>query len=465
MTEEDKHKPEVFVCDAIMGSGKTESAITYIREHPNEKFIYITPYLSEASRIKESCPEADFVEPARNVPGAGFRKIKHIAALINAGKNITSTHAAFTRYTAEMLDDIRRHGYTIIIDEALDILTAYKLSKLDEEMLIDGGYLVKTKNGYTTAGCRTYSTDGTGLFASVIDLVSRRECLSVFEGDQHGNALLFWLLPRRFISAFDKVIVMTYMIEGQEIGVYLKASGYDYKKIGVARDTDGTYRFGKFQEYIPEYVKSLKDKIHILDHKKLNALGEPENAFSMSWLQRDEENQRKAKNALGNLYKNIWSADGGKRHMMWGTFKGYEEKFRGRGMKKSYLVFNARAMNGYRDKTHLAYLANVYINTGHRNLFVKLGVPIDGDAYALSTLIQWVWRSAIRDGKDIWLYLPSSRMRKLLANWIDEVSKGGGAVCASTDSTSASTAESSVLQMATPVMSPAKDATALCPCA
>ena len=37
-------------------------------------------------------------------------------------------------------------------------------------------------------------------------------------------------------------------------------------------------------------------------------------------------------------------------------------------------------------------------------------------------MIQWIWRSAIRDGGEVYLYIPSSRMRMLLINWIDEIS-------------------------------------------
>ena len=51
-------------------------------------------------------------------------------------------------------------------------------------------------------------------------------------------------------------------------------------------------------------------------------------------------------------------------------------------------------------------------------------------SYSLSVLIQWIWRSAIRDGEEIWIYIPVQRMRELLEQWIDEVSSGvvGGAV-------------------------------------
>ena len=49
------------------------------------------------------------------------------------------------------------------------------------------------------------------------------------------------------------------------------------------------------------------------------------------------------------------------------------------------------------------------------------GVNVLEDKYALSVMIQWIWRSAIRDGKEVWIYIPSKRMRNLLKDWIEEV--------------------------------------------
>jgi hypothetical protein len=40
------------------------------------------------------------------------------------------------------------------------------------------------------------------------------------------------------------------------------------------------------------------------------------------------------------------------------------------------------------------------------------------DAYALTELIQWVWRSRVRKGQPITLYLPNPRMRRLMAEWL-----------------------------------------------
>ena len=50
-------------------------------------------------------------------------------------------------------------------------------------------------------------------------------------------------------------------------------------------------------------------------------------------------------------------------------------------------------------------------------------ISVNEDGYALSEMLQFIWRSAIRDGKEIWVYIPSIRMRTLLKEWIDQNSK------------------------------------------
>ena len=57
-----------------------------------------------------------------------------------------------------------------------------------------------------------------------------------------------------------------------------------------------------------------------------------------------------------------------------------------------------------------------------KNFFISRGVDVDENSYVLGEFIQWIWRSAIRDGEDIYIYIPSERMRKLLQKYFDMLS-------------------------------------------
>jgi len=68
-------------------------------------------------------------------------------------------------------------------------------------------------------------------------------------------------------------------------------------------------------------------------------------------------------------------------------------------------------------------MLNVFPHFSITSYFNDKGISIDNDNYALSILLQWIWRSRIRNATDtdenrkIDLYLPSRRMRELLIKW------------------------------------------------
>ena len=69
--------------------------------------------------------------------------------------------------------------------------------------------------------------------------------------------------------------------------------------------------------------------------------------------------------------------------------------------------------------TSVAYLINVFYNPLIKSYFESMGVPIYEDLYALSQMAQWMWRSRIREGEPIHVFVPSERMRGLLKRWLD----------------------------------------------
>lgn len=100
---------------------------------------------------------------------------------------------------------------------------------------------------------------------------------------------------------------------------------------------------------------------------------------------------------------------------------------RGKGYTKAFLTFNAKATNNYRNRDCLVYIANIFMNVNEKKFYQMHGIDVNEDMYALSIMVQWIWRSAIRDGKEIYIYIPSRRMRTLLVDWIDSLTKGGNA--------------------------------------
>ena len=51
--------------------------------------------------------------------------------------------------------------------------------------------------------------------------------------------------------------------------------------------------------------------------------------------------------------------------------------------------------------------------------FRDQGITLNEDLYVLSQMLQWIWRSAIRRGERISVYVPSRRMRQLLIDFLE----------------------------------------------
>ena len=423
----------VNVCDAIMGSGKSSAAITYINEHPEKRFVYVTPYLDEAHRIAVACPRAEFVEPCKQGQ-FHWSKTVHTADLIASGRNIASTHSAFRYYTRDMLDTIQEKKYVLIMDEACEALEGAELRQGDLRLLKAAGAIEANEDGSYREGANSFKDSR---FEDALRLVKSRDIIVTAGETGSGKESFCWRLPPDLFMAFAEVYVLTYMFEGQSLSLFLKMHNITYQKIGVARDVDGTHRFSDHVDYIPEYVGDLTSKLHILEHARLNRCGDRQGSLSASWYKRSTSDVEQVKKNIYNFFRNIMG-DKGVDQRMWSTYKSAKTKVRGKGYSNCFVPLNERATNNYREKTVLAYCVNVHFHTGQKMYYRRHGVQLDENMYALSTMVQWIWRSAIRDGKEVWVYVPSKRMRNLLQDWIEETSKmatehDGGATSGTTE--------------------------------
>jgi hypothetical protein len=105
----------------------------------------------------------------------------------------------------------------------------------------------------------------------------------------------------------------------------------------------------------------------------------------------------------------------------WTTFKERRPKLKGTryGRDDNWIPLNAKATNDYIDKRSLAYLSNRFSLPLLKGYFEDRGIAVNDEVYALSEMVQWLWRSGIRRGDPITVFVPSDRMRRLLRLWLD----------------------------------------------
>lgn len=390
---------KVTVIDAIMGAGKTNFAIKYMTEAAeSQRFIYITPFLSEVDRIIENVKGRKFVQPT-NANSEG-RKLRSLKDLIIDGNDIAATHSLFKTADDELIALLNGAGYTLILDEVMDVIEPVNIKRDDIRILLDGNKIeiVDNRVVWKESG---YDADR----FNDIKLYAEAENLFIYR-----DTYILWAFPKRVFDCFKDVFIMTYLFEAQNMSYYFKMHGIPYEAVTIRDNAIVAYDIK--QERREELIKLID-----LYDGKMNETGN-KHAYSASWLRRgkrDTDRLDKEKRNLRNYLRNTLGAPADA--IMWSTLQEVEHYIKGKGFANASIPVNARATNEYAEKWALAYIFNRFKNPYETSFFEDNGVKVDEDLLAVSDLLQWIWRSRIRRGEPIRLYLPSSRMRSLLKAW------------------------------------------------
>ncbi len=398
-----------------MGSGKTQYAIQYMNEATElERFIYITPFLDEVQRIKDSVQDRTFKEPDnRNNEGTKLRSLKD---LIAKGEDIASTHALFRTADDEVIDLLTEAGYTLILDEVMTCVEPINVRPSDIRKLERAGDIEITDNRVIWKGDPNDDS-------RYLDIRLTAQAGNLF---YYRGKFLVWSFPPDVFKAFDKVYVMTYLFDGQIQKYYFDMHGFNFDLYSVKHDGE-KYRLLEYDK-TSENRKELYGLIDVYQGK-LNDIGKRKNALGVRFLQKaDIEYLAQVKKNLYNYFQNIAKAK--REEVYYSTLKeiektiqpkGYKEPRRKKGEDKKppqvVIPHNARATNLYGEKRAMAYIFNRYMNQEIKVFFQDNGVKVSDDVYAVGELLQWIYRSRIRNGEPVELYLPSSRMRQLLQDW------------------------------------------------
>lgn len=401
----------ITVVDARMGRGKSSAAIRYMNRYKGAKrFLYITPYLNEVDRICEQC---DFDQSDSDY----MSKSAELKTHIRHGKNVAATHSLFYLMDEEALELVRANHYSLIIDESIQVIERMNVTDKDFALIISQLADVG-ENGVVRWKDKEYD----GRFCDYKELADAGSLRMI------DSALLNVMNPD-MLRSFDEVFMLTYLFDGQYQKAYLDFFGFDYRIIGVELDEDG-YRFSNATDSPPPL--DYRSLIHIVETPAMNKVGDGKFALSKNWFTRrgyDHPDIRALRNNLKKFFQGVPGGNHDSR--LWTSFKDARDKLTDRRtgrFRNNFLQVSARATNEFRNRTDIAYMANRFVDPNLLKFFSERDIEINSDHFALSEMLQWVWRSAIRDNKPINLYIPSSRMRELLIDWMNSTSEGGQSV-------------------------------------
>jgi len=400
----------IKIVDSIMGSGKSQMAIQMMNEDSENSFIYITPYLDEIRRIKENVTSKVFYEPKEDILKGIPNKTNSLKNLLKENKDIATTHSLFKIVDEQTQEILQATNYTLILDEVMDVVQQIPVTKADQKLLFEvSKILMVDENNQVKlgVGANNYIEEGYGKFSEIIHM-ARLGRLFKFE-----DVVLLWEFPVDVFKYFKQVYILTYLFDGQIQKYFFDFYDVGYEKYNVIKENN-KYVMIPYDSQIDKNKKEyLKSKITIYEGN-LNSIGKVKTALSYSWYKNAISDLKDMmQNNIYNYFKNIQQVKS--KDCLWTSFKNFGIDVP--SYKRAFIPHNLRATNEYSDTHTLAYCVNRFISPYLEKYFLTRNIVIDEDLYALSEMIQWIWRSRIRNDENINIYIPSKRMRELLYNF------------------------------------------------
>lgn len=449
-------KPKITVLDAVMGNSKTQRLKDIMLKTDNP-ILYITPLLSESMSVvgvlnndgvQERSDDGEYMYDSDNVLSVKRFKIPNtknkrnskldsLEFMVDNKFNISSTHKLFSMLTPTIAAKFLNNGYVLVIDESLNcwnnlaILDMFK----DEKGYMSEGEKLDQKNGATSRTDKevlglietgSIVVDPVGLlhwdtesgYVPTSDMIhySLKSLCDMKQLYLSNGRVVFWELTADIIKSFKEVFVGTYMFEYSVMSHYMDVHNLEYEVV----------RFGNKPSFYKPYMNIIQGK--------MNDVGEGKFALSYGRLEgktRVKESTKETrailKKNLDNFFKNRCKT--GKEYNLWTTYIDAKSSIMNSRGSVNFVPYNIKATNEYRHCTSIAYLVNNFPNTFLIAMISKRNSKrkFDQDMWALSEMLQMIFRSAIRgdrnksdDSRHIMLYIPSQRMRELLERWLND---------------------------------------------
>lgn len=405
---------KVTVIDSIMGAGKTTYAINKMKKEIGEgkKFIYVTPYLSEVERVKNCLKEFDVEEPSKEIEGIEA-KGQHFKQLLSEAKNIVISHQLFKKIDDEVINLLNEVDYQLIIDEDIQLVDSYSIDEKDIDRLVN-----KTKE---------LKIHESGLLEWIGEEDKKSEYKDIYKDVTEREIYYFnkkffvWLYKSEVFKSFTEVTVLSYFFKGNLIKYYFDFNKIDYEIKSVIFDEEiNRYKLVDYDIQL-ENRSAIMDLINIDKHERRNEdfknrLGATQTRELIARKKRGNPTAKKDIKKIENHIRNFlrgYKTD----EVIWTTLKEASEHIKPQGYKTRYLALNTKATNDYREVKAVAYFIDRHPPQSIKAFFQHQNIEFDSEAWAVADFLQFIFRSAIRDGKEIDLYLPAIRMRRLLKTW------------------------------------------------
>lgn len=392
------------VLDALPGCGKTHSIFRHMSQEQHKKWLYLSPMAEEINvRVHKECEKhgVDFFVPSSDNGLLG----EQVLQALSEGKNVACTHALMMRFTDKHIEEIKKHKYSIVCDEELNLISGYRISDGDIEFLLRNDIIdICEKDGRVSF--KDDKLKENARFADVKKLADM-ECLYAAKRD---NRMLVTQLSTRLIRASEEFILLTYNYKNSIMQTFMQLHGYEFEEFNL--------QLRKSTEEVRSELRELIDIVEPLALKKIQG----KYPLSKSWWIDNNKSSLKQRQEVINAIRSVVRSTGIPLDDMFYTLP--KKIIDNSSVNKTYIkksnfvACNVKATNEFKHKKLAIHAYALYPNQAVKSYMQDMGYYCNDEVYALNMLIQWLFRGCIRDFKPMKVALLSKKMSLLFKEWL-----------------------------------------------
>lgn len=360
-------------------------------------------------RIPEACEALEFTFPTTEEHKT---KSLHLLELLIDGCNISFTHSLFSELSKRHLEQIARHNYVLIIDEEVSLIEPYqgRYKKGDIISLEEAGHIKVDEDNLGKVEWLWKEMSEDTQYSGLQRLCS----IDMLYCSKRNREMMVTQLPMSLVESSKRTIILSYLFKGSVMESFLKLKGIevvDFTEVELLKDTK-------------QVMLEARELITLCSTTATNAV--KNYSMSSTWYSTtaNKDQLKKLSSAIRSVYRKV-----GKDDLLLTLPKDNASRESKRSvvhpninLEGVFLYCGARATNDYASKSVALHAYNRYVNLVVKSYLQDYGLELDAipddDQFALSEMIQWIWRTRIRENRSIDLYILPKRMESLFKQWL-----------------------------------------------